>query len=1516
MKESRKDIVKKVILKQLSAGTSSGNDANEATPMAVDRIYHKGGKGKDKGKKGEDGKGKGWWNNMWQFPGGRGRGKGRGKRKGKGDKGKGKSKGKKGGKSKHKGNSKSGKGKGSKRDPCFICGSYDHWSRECPRKVNNVNNVYYDWDGNEVNADTILQNQQSQQPQSVQNVQQSGSSSSTTYATTQNSSTPQRSSAGSSSVRRVYDLGLENNPFSVTRMVVDVGEPEQCLTDVDFFYDWFEGWYDIDSNLCVIDEDISLSPVSDAMSVDECLHVRAMISEVPEPQHERSCIILNSGSDVSLLPMSFVADSDSTSRNHNLRDCQGQRLQTSGTKDAELIVDDISNGQAILKQQFIVGDVTNCLLSLGQMMKKGWTIGKTDECNSGIALISPDEQLKIPVEYKGDSLAITAFVRCVSDDTDILSVPHDVEPQSEPLWVQTVLIKVQEEFDLTKMRDWQLSETGTPYLIQRGRRFVDPRHMWGRYWPYRSTLIRQIGTSEWCCISWNWQLHWIYLWMFAWKGLWCFDDCGSGPTWNLLIGSSSEEQPIVGIAEIPEVEGDADQGAEAPVEEVGPVAAPQLEGVIAQDEVVINDVVLKPTSSVRDLPAAAKYLGVSQAGSKLRMFERICSCHILALRRRSLELAEQAYQQEEVQPRETYSSTRQPSERERRLHEITHLPFRQWCPFCVAGKSRADYKHPVEAEDVQQREFPVIQLDIMFSPGGNSVLLLIDTWTRYIFSAAMKTKSAKIVSTSISEFLGILGYFRKIEIVSDNEPVIVSGIKQAQILRARSGLETIVQKSKAFDKGRTAVAERAIQTVRSQARTLVNYVEHQIEAKFPDGHPIHMWALLHSAWLLNRFHRHSALGCAPYQSLFGRPYKGRVANFGQDMYGISQKKTKYKAQWTRGVWVGKDHADQDMLIIENDKILKSKAVRATGLFRNKNDLVNMEVTPDHLLKIATQTKGVYPVIPPLQCLPPRSDDEAASDPPEDQGGGDSQVPPLIPIPMSAKVRDNVGPRLPIQQRSPLNQQELSQLPFSAGMLPEGGDGPTKWVLESDESRRESKQSKVQSYSEKHQATEVLEEREPKQIKTGLQSSPTFAGNIRYVADYGGVDVYVEPDEDSFEFAHEECFLHLEDELGAGDDDGDEFSFSEQQENDGPPKLTDEELAQLDHDASLEELVRQSNMGVISEYGNKTGEEMVLDTRLWLLVNFEVVMLRTKRHSHLRPASGSFTWISCACIGATVKCAGNGCQGRIPYSTTARSCHHWDTHLGEVKWHDRKRSWFLEAGEMPAWSTKGSIALAWAFWAHSQQVWLHSFWGHGDSVQAQGQTYVHHNTCWWFAHHWSSGRLRMVQIWNFQMLHCKLWRPLQLGWAMGVSVFETNLDLQWDWSCDRAKQEIHPEASWTSEDGEQTWQISTPSCTVGIIFSWESVRSREIGNQREQSFPWRLRDMPISCTRSPGHSRECENVGRVHGMPDSQGYVCAETSCSISQEYHGVWSCVVQVWTRRCFDGSSIAVLSSWQWKLE
>ncbi len=97
-------------------------------------------------------------------------------------------------------------------------------------------------------------------------------------------------------------MGLENNPFSAARMVVDDESKGNSAGGVDFFYDWFDGKYDIDSNLCVIDEDFSVLPVSERMCIDdECSHVRATSAGLPQPQGEKSCIILDSGSDVSLL---------------------------------------------------------------------------------------------------------------------------------------------------------------------------------------------------------------------------------------------------------------------------------------------------------------------------------------------------------------------------------------------------------------------------------------------------------------------------------------------------------------------------------------------------------------------------------------------------------------------------------------------------------------------------------------------------------------------------------------------------------------------------------------------------------------------------------------------------------------------------------------------------------------------------------------------------------------------------------------------------------------------------------------------------------------------------------------------------------------------------------------------------------------------------------------------------------------------------------------------------------------
>ena len=174
-----------------------------------------------------------------------------------------------------------------------------------------------------------------------------------------------------------------------------------------------------------------------------------------------------------------------------------------------------------------------------------------------------------------------------------------------------------------------------------------------------------------------------------------------------------------------------------------------------------------------------------------------------------------------VEPREVGGKRRLPSLRVR-LHELTHVPYHDWCAHCVACKSRADQHRQSEPETTAERTFPTIQIDLMHGVDSNPILLLIDSWTRYVRAVPMKSKTAKNMSESLSAFIGELGYIETIEVAHDNEPTINAAVQQTQLLRNQSGLKLVDQRAKNFDKGRTSMAERAIQTVRGQSKTLVH----------------------------------------------------------------------------------------------------------------------------------------------------------------------------------------------------------------------------------------------------------------------------------------------------------------------------------------------------------------------------------------------------------------------------------------------------------------------------------------------------------------------------------------------------------------------------------------------------------------------------------------------------------------------------------------------------------------------
>ena len=120
----------------------------------------------------------------------------------------------------------------------------------------------------------------------------------------------------------------------------------------------------------------------------------------------KNVVILDNGSDVSLLPVSCGIEVDGAvdKTKVQLRDCQGEQLQVAGVKTASLVVQDEDGSQAELETQFVVSEsVKSFILSSGQLYRGGWSVSQS---TNGPMLESPDHTLKVPVFYQRNSLAI------------------------------------------------------------------------------------------------------------------------------------------------------------------------------------------------------------------------------------------------------------------------------------------------------------------------------------------------------------------------------------------------------------------------------------------------------------------------------------------------------------------------------------------------------------------------------------------------------------------------------------------------------------------------------------------------------------------------------------------------------------------------------------------------------------------------------------------------------------------------------------------------------------------------------------------------------------------------------------------------------------------------------------------------------------------------------------------------------------------------------------------------------
>jgi hypothetical protein len=62
-------------------------------------------------------------------------------------------------------------------------------------------------------------------------------------------------------------------------------------------------------------------------------------------------------------------------------------------------------------------------------------------------------------------------------------------------------------------------------------------------------------------------------------------------------------------------------------------------------------------------------------------------------------------------------------------------------------------------------------------------------------------------------------------------------------------------------------------------------------------------AMRHASWLLNRYA--VVHGCTPYELVYSKPYKGKLAEFGEPLFAYTHTSHKGNPKWQRARMLGK-----------------------------------------------------------------------------------------------------------------------------------------------------------------------------------------------------------------------------------------------------------------------------------------------------------------------------------------------------------------------------------------------------------------------------------------------------------------------------------------------------------------------------------------------------------------------------------------------------------------------------------
>ena len=215
-------------------------------------------------------------------------------------------------------------------------------------------------------------------------------------------------------------------------------------------------------------------------------------------------------------------------------------------------------------------------------------------------------------------------------------------------------------------------------------------------------------------------------------------------------------------------------------------------------------------------------------------------------------------------------------------HDATHVPYRSWCPICVAASAKED-SHPRKGKKHTEMGLPIIDFDYDLLVEQLTILVVRDAQSgaKLAYDCEAKGPGDDWVVKQLARDLEVWGR-TDIFLQSDGEPATIA-LQQA-LAKARPGCQTLMRNSPPYNPQSNGGAEQAARDVVDVARRLVLALEARIRAKLKLTLPIIRWLIRHAAFVITRYQvGHD--GHTAWRRLTGKPWTGVVAEFGEQVFG-------------------------------------------------------------------------------------------------------------------------------------------------------------------------------------------------------------------------------------------------------------------------------------------------------------------------------------------------------------------------------------------------------------------------------------------------------------------------------------------------------------------------------------------------------------------------------------------------------------------------------------------------------